>query len=206
MAEGRMSEIDMLYQGWVNSEYAPFDSDSGDENLVIGKAQQFLRGKVNPAEIEDIADIMSNHWHGGRGVMDEDLQADSGQYYEDSADFFGMFEQDHFDEEKESDDGMEVHGYIDGKLVMAWRFNGPDKTDGYGAYDDSELIDETDLANAPDEKYGTIKQIIDQGDDLNRQKKQDPHTANKAANPLTNSPKLESKLAAEYESIKKSSK
>jgi hypothetical protein len=61
-------------------------------------------------------------------------------------------------------------------------------------------------ANEPHEKYGTIKQITSQGDDLNRQKKQDPHTANKAANPLTNSPTLESRLAAEYESIKKVSK
>ena len=213
MAEGRMSEIDMLYQDWVNSEYAPFDSDSGNENLVIGKAQQFLRGKVNPAEIEDIADIMSNHWHGGRGVMDEDLQADSGQYYEDSADFFGMFEQDHFDEEKESDDGMEIRGYIDGKCVMAWRFNGPDMTDGYGAYDDSELVDETDLANAPNEKYDTIDATMrtgdadstgahrnfgGPGDNLMQQ------PPNVPARPVRSV--KEAILSAEYESIKKSSK
>jgi hypothetical protein len=66
------------------------------------------------------------------------------------------------------------------------------------------------LANAPSEKYGTIKQITSQGDDMNREKSQDPATANKAANPLTNAQntlkavaQLESKLAAEYESIKK---
>lgn len=63
--------------------------------------------------------------------------------------------------------------------------------------------DEDEYQNEPHEKYGTIKQITSQGDDLNRRKKQDPHTANKAANPLTNSPTLEAKLAAEYESIKK---
>jgi hypothetical protein len=73
------------------------------------------------------------------GKLNEDLQADSGEYYEDSADFFGQFEADHFDEEKESDDGMEIHGYIDGKLVMAWRFDDESMTGGYGAYDDSEL-------------------------------------------------------------------
>ena len=60
--------------------------------------------------------------------------------------------------------------------------------------------------NAPRPKYGTIKQITSQGDDLNRQKKQDPHTANRAANPLTNVATLESRLAAEYESIKKVTK
>ena len=62
---------------------------------------------------------------------------------------------------------------------------------------------EEELANTPHPKYGSIKAITTQGDDLNRQKRQDPHTANKAANPLTNVPTLEAKLAAEYESIKK---
>jgi hypothetical protein len=66
---------------------------------------------------------------------------------------------------------------------------------------------EDELENAPHEKYGTIKQITSQGDDLNRQKKQDPRTANKAANPLTNTAMaLEAKLQAEYDSIKKISK
>lgn len=66
---------------------------------------------------------------------------------------------------------------------------------------------EGELENEPSPKYGTIKNITTQGDDLNRQKRQDPGTANRAANPLTNSPiKLEAKLAAEYESIKKASK
>jgi hypothetical protein len=68
-------------------------------------------------------------------------------------------------------------------------------------------------ANAPDETYGTIKNITTQGDDMNREKSQDPATANKAANPMTNAQRvlkavaqLESKLAEEYESIKKVSK
>ena len=76
---------------------------------------------------------------------------------------------------------------------------------------------EQELANEPHEKYGSIKAITTQGDDLNREKKQDPATANKAANPFTNPATraqatvravaaLESKLAEEYESIKKVSK
>lgn len=71
---------------------------------------------------------------------------------------------------------------------------------------DVDVEDAPDSVNKPRPKYGTIKQITSQGDDLNRQKKQDPHTANRAANPLTNVGTLESKLAAEYESIKKVSK
>lgn len=75
------------------------------------------------------------------------------------------------------------------------------------AVDGDEGEAEEELANVPDEKYATIKHITTQGDDLNRQKKQDPRTANRAANPLTNDyMQLEAKLAAEYESIKKVSK
>ena len=73
-------------------------------------------------------------------------------------------------------------------------------------------VDQPDqeLQNAPQEKYGSIKAITTQGDDLNREKTQDPATANKAANPMTNAQNtlkavaaLESRLAQEYESIKK---
>jgi hypothetical protein len=71
----------------------------------------------------------------------EDLQADDGEYYPDESDFFGQFEADHFDQEVESDDGMEVRGYIDGVNVMVWRFNDESKTDGYGVYNDDALRD-----------------------------------------------------------------
>lgn len=68
--------------------------------------------------------------------------------------------------------------------------------------------------NTPDEKYGTTQQIIDQGQDLNRKKAQDPTTANPAANPLTKDKppyaleeneavaNLGAHLMSEYESIK----
>lgn len=71
--------------------------------------------------------------------LKEDLQADDGEHYEDSDDFFGKFEADHFDKEEESDDGMEVRGYIDGVNVMAWRFDDESKTSGYGVYNDDML-------------------------------------------------------------------
>ena len=84
-----------------------------------------------------------------------------------------------------------------------------------GIEEESIDVDQPKVApqNAPNEKYGTIKNITTQGDDLNREKRQDPATANKAANPMTNAQsvlksvaQLESKLSAEYESIKKVSK
>jgi hypothetical protein len=147
VAEGRMGEIDALYQEWVNSEDAPFDDDSGDFNAVAQKAMRFLNGRVRPEEIEDIADLLVNHWHGGRGVMGE----------------------------------------------------------------------EEELANAPDEKYMSIKATTlnpGEGDGGEKNMYGGP-----GDNPMTQRPsrpalpirsesviKLEAKLAAEYNSIKKTTR
>jgi hypothetical protein len=60
-----------------------------------------------------------------------------------------------------------------------------------------------EFANEPDEKYAGTETIIDQGDDLNRKKTQDPATANRAANPMKeNVLKLEGRLAAMYNALK----
>jgi len=74
-----------------------------------------------------------------------------------------------------------------------------------------DVADAPEAVNKPRPKYASIKTITTQGDDMNREKSQDPATANKAANPFTNKGSrvseatlsLESQLAAEYESIKK---
>jgi hypothetical protein len=76
---------------------------------------------------------------GTTASVSEDLQADDGQAYDDSSDFFAKFEADHFDDTQESEDGMEIRGYIDGVNVMVWQFNDESKTSGYGNYDDSIL-------------------------------------------------------------------
>ena len=74
---------------------------------------------------------------GTTAPVSEDLQADDGQAYDDEVDFFSQFEADHFDDTQESEDGMEIRGYIDGVNVMVWRFDDESKTSGYGNYDDS---------------------------------------------------------------------
>jgi len=71
--------------------------------------------------------------------MNEELQADDGEHYDNEADFFGKFEADQFDREEESDDGMEVRGYIDDVNVMVFRYDDESKTSGYGVYNDDEL-------------------------------------------------------------------
>jgi hypothetical protein len=79
---------------------------------------------------------------GTTAPVSEDLQADDGQSYDDSSDFFAKFEADHFDDTQESEDGMEIRGYIDGVNVMVWQFNDESKTSGYGNYDESALSQE----------------------------------------------------------------
>jgi hypothetical protein len=72
---------------------------------------------------------------------------------------------------------------------------------------DVTVAEPEEQVQSPRPKYASIKTITTQGDDLNREKTQDPATANRAANPFTNEDKLtlEDRLAAEYESIKKKS-
>ena len=72
-------------------------------------------------------------------TLSEDLQADDGEYYENADDFFGQFEAESFDNEEQSEDGMEIRGYIDGVNVMVWRYEDESMTGGYGYYDDSAL-------------------------------------------------------------------
>lgn len=69
-----------------------------------------------------------------------------------------------------------------------------------------DVKDAPESKNKPRPKYASIKTIITQGDDMHREKSQNPGHAAKGDNPLTNGRDigvLEAKLAAEYESIKK---
>ena len=77
------------------------------------------------------------------GSAGPELKAIDGDYYEDSTDFFSMFDQDHFDREEESADGMEIRGYIDDVCVMVFKYSTPDRMGGWGNYDDSALIAES---------------------------------------------------------------
>ena len=103
---------------------------------------------------------------------------------------------------------------LTGDLQGADGMDGTEGTEGTDDYDYSEsdgddyietpLIVDEELANEPHEQYGTIDQILSQGTDMNRKKKQDPHTANKAANPFTETNEstiLKKQFLEEYESI-----
>jgi hypothetical protein len=85
------------------------------------------------------------------GSAGEELKAIDGDYYEDSTDFFSMFDQDHFDREEESADGMEIRGYIDDHCVMVFKYSTPDMMGGWGIYDDSALIAESGVEDDEEE-------------------------------------------------------
>lgn len=65
-------------------------------------------------------------------------------------------------------------------------------------------VEEAEYSNSPDEQYQGMDAIIHQGNDLNREKKQYASRPKMGDNPMAEDVlALESKLAAEYESIKK---
>lgn len=71
----------------------------------------------------------------------------------------------------------------------------------------SEEDEEVAYSNSPDEQYQGVDAIIHQGNDLNREKKQYASKPKLGDNPMAEDIlALESKLAAEYESIKKAAK
>ena len=62
------------YDDWMNSEYAPYDDDSGDDNAVFHKALRFLKSRVHPGDMEYHAHHMTNKFHGG------DIDEESGVF------------------------------------------------------------------------------------------------------------------------------
>ena len=81
MGESHMSELADLYDQWMNSEYAPFDSDSGDDNEVARKAAHFLRGQVDPDKLEDMAILLAKHFHGDVDETGGDIGGDPTDEY-----------------------------------------------------------------------------------------------------------------------------
>lgn len=101
-----------------------------------------------------VAELMQRQEHIVDTTADiaEELQADDGKYYKNADDFFSTIEGDWLDDEKVSDDGMEVRGYIDGVNVMVFRYDDESKTSGYGYYNDEALGDE-DEGGETDDNY-----------------------------------------------------
>jgi hypothetical protein len=69
--EQSSDESDKHYDDWMNSEHAPHDDEAGDDNLVIGKAMHFLRGRVHPQHMEQHAHHMADRFQSDTGDQGE---------------------------------------------------------------------------------------------------------------------------------------
>jgi hypothetical protein len=118
------------------SKYGPEKVTAAIDEVAdfVGDVEEIGSSDVS-GWIKHVEQMLGNMSEG----LNEDLQADDGEYYSNSDKFFGQFEADHFDNEETSPDGMEIRGYIDGVNVMAWRFKSAKKVGGWGIYDDSSL-------------------------------------------------------------------
>jgi len=169
-------------------------------------------GETHPdalkTELDELAQLAGlSEVSRGEYIKQQDTAAEKSGKSEFNA-FGQLFKTDQVDEDPEAEfEGNEFSGERQAAIDAGKDHFNVDGTE-YPVQEDKIEVDGDDEENTnkPKPKYGTIKAITTQGDDLNRQKKQDPRTANRAANPLTNVTTLESELAAEYESIKKSIK
>lgn len=64
--------MERVYSDWMNSEYAPMDDDSGDDDAVFMKALHFLDGKTKRPDIEYFAHKLAHMYHNS-GDPDDDV-------------------------------------------------------------------------------------------------------------------------------------
>lgn len=76
MGESHKSEIAAMYDDWLNSEYAPYDDIAGDENAVMQKAREYLFGTVPDDKVDEIAEILTKHYHGNVEEAHHDIGGD----------------------------------------------------------------------------------------------------------------------------------
>lgn len=70
--EGSGDEIEGMFSDWMNSEYAPYDDDSGDDKAVFIKALNFVADRMdNRSDSESYAYKLADMFHGS-GTSEED--------------------------------------------------------------------------------------------------------------------------------------
>jgi len=62
-----------VFSDWMNSEYAPQDDDSGNDDAVFMKALHFLDGKTQRPDIEYFAHKLAHMYHGS-GDPEDDVE------------------------------------------------------------------------------------------------------------------------------------
>ena len=145
----------MLQRHDLLSKYGPVLVTQAIDEVAdfVGDVEEIGSSDVS-GWIKQVEQMLANNPAEAFGEsLNEDLQADDGEYYSNADKFFGQFEAESFDNEETSPDGMEVRGYIDGVNVMVWRYDDESMTSGYGYYDDSAMqegVAEASLAQMRD--------------------------------------------------------
>ena len=198
---GSRPNVDTVYEG----EYQ--DSPNKSDIPAFQRKAKAAPGDDSwKTSQQDLDDEASKSPTGAAGLakakerlgMNEELQADDGQHYDNADDFFSTIEGDHLDREEESDDGMEVRGYIDDVNVMVFRYDDESKTSGYGNYNDEGLNDEDeeqyDENNAHSSLPGTRRVTDEEHSEYNAA----AHTVRKWMRKRGWDPKSEFKPACKY--------
>lgn len=189
----------------------PASQIPGKSALLKGQGRSYYEEDSLASELDELAKLAGlSEVSRGEYIKQQDTAAEkSGK---DKFNAFGqVFDTDEITEEPNegnaftaglADDDVKIGDKIPGTNAIKTKDIDEAKVD---------VADAPEAVNKPRPKFASIKTITSQGDDMNREKSQDPATANKAANPLTNKASrvseatlsLEAQLAAEYESIKK---
>jgi len=185
----------------------------GKDRLLKGKGPEFFgTGKPMPEdltledELNELARLAGlDEVSRGEYIKQQDAAAEkSGK---DKFNAFGqVFDTDEITEEPNEGNAF-TKGLADDDVKIGDKIPGTDAIKTKDIDEDKiDVEDAPEATNKPRPKYTSIEQITTQGDDLHRQKSQNPGAAAKGDNPLTNKMTLEDRLAAEYESIKKVTK
>ena len=76
--EEGFSEYRDMFDDWMSSEFAPYKDMAGDDRAVMQRAEEFLQGQVPEDEISDVAEILTNMFH---GEEDEDEGGETDDNY-----------------------------------------------------------------------------------------------------------------------------
>ena len=72
--EGSGDEIEGMFSDWMNSEYAPYDDDSGDDKAVFIKALNFVADRMdNRSDSESYAYKLADMFHGSSTSEEDEM-------------------------------------------------------------------------------------------------------------------------------------
>jgi hypothetical protein len=183
----------------------------GKSALLKGQGRNYYEEDSLASELDELAALAGlSEVSRGEYIKQQDTAAERSGKNKFNA-FGQIFNTDEITEEPNEGNAFTA-GLADDDVKIGDKIPGTDAVKTKDIDEDKiDVADAPEAVNRPRPKYASIKTITTQGDDMNREKSQDPGTANKAANPFTNKGSrvseatlsLEAQLAAEYESIKK---